>query len=111
MKTRLQTDEKVVREDGANHQRGRETVGGKLYLTTQRLVFESHAFNIQTGTTTIALQDVAGVEPTWTKFLDLIPIMPNSIKIATREGKEHSFVVPARDKWIRILSGESTKSR
>lgn len=73
MKTQLGAGETIVKQGGANHQRGMETVGGMLYLTTERLVFESHAFNFQTGSTIIDLRDVARVEPAWTKFLNLIP--------------------------------------
>lgn len=38
--------------------RGWEGVGGRLYLTNRRLVFESHAINLQTGTTDIPLADI-----------------------------------------------------
>ena len=110
MKTQLLAGETIVKEDGANHQRGAETVGGRLYLTTQRLIFESHAFNIQTASTIIYFQDISDVEPAWTKFLDIIPLAPNSIKVVSREGQEHSFVVSDRDEWIRAITSQSTKT-
>jgi hypothetical protein len=109
MKTRLIAGETIVRESAANHQRGIETVGGRLYLTSQRLVFESHAFNIQSGPTVIALQDIVSVEPAWTRFLNLIPMMPNSIKVATRDGQEHSFVVFGRGEWMRVIKAQSAR--
>ena len=43
MNTRLRDDEDVIRDSAANLQRGLETVGGWLYLTTHRLVFEAKA--------------------------------------------------------------------
>ena len=110
MKTQLVAGETIVKEGGANHQRGAETVGGRLYLTTQRLLFESHAFNIRTGPTIIYFQDISDVEPSWTKFLGLIPLAPNSIKVVSREGREHSFVVSGRDEWIRAIESQSTKT-
>ena len=64
----------VGRDGMASIQRGIETVGGSLYLTTQRLIFESHALNIQTGKTIIPLGDVKDVQTCWTKFLGLIPM-------------------------------------
>ena len=109
MKTQLIAGETIVKESAANHQRGIETVGGKLFLTTQRLVFESHDFNFQIGSTVIALRDIAGVEPAWTRFLNLIPLMPNSIKVATRDGREHSFVVFGRGEWIRAIKIQSAR--
>jgi hypothetical protein len=39
----LGTDEVPVRQWNANHTRGRISVGGRLWLTTQRLVFVPHA--------------------------------------------------------------------
>ncbi|MCA1623452.1 MAG: GRAM domain-containing protein [Acidobacteria bacterium] len=89
MKAQLVASETIVKEGIANHQRGAETVGGKLYLTTQRLVFESHDFNIQT--------------------VNLIPLMPNSIKVVTKAGQEHSFVVFGRDEWIRTIEGQDAR--
>ena len=53
MKTELNHNEKLVKKGGANLQKGVETVGGYLYLTNQRLIFEAHAINIQGGNTII----------------------------------------------------------
>ena len=39
MKMGLQPDEKIIKQGAASLQKGFETVGGKLYLTNQRLVF------------------------------------------------------------------------
>lgn len=41
MKFALRAGERIIREGAANLQKNIETVGGKLYLTNQRLVFES----------------------------------------------------------------------
>ena len=109
MKTQLVAGETIVKESAANHQRGIETVGGRLFLTTQRLVFESHDWNVQTGTTIIPLLEIIRVEPAWTKFLNLIPLMPNSIKVATRGGQEHSFVVFGRGEWMRAIKAQSAR--
>jgi len=45
--TKIDTDanETIVFETGANHFKGAEAVGGKLYLTDKRLVFKSHKFS------------------------------------------------------------------
>lgn len=103
MKTPLAPDETVVKEGPANMQRGIEAVGGRLALTTRRLVFESHAFNVQTGVTIVDRADIAGVRGVWTKFLNLIPLAPNSIAVSTRDGQEHRFVVFGRAAWLEAL--------
>lgn len=100
MKTILSSDETIKRQAPANLQRGWESVGGHLYLTNERLVFESHAFNVQSGTTTLDLVGIKDVTKCWTRFLNLFPIAPNSIKVETKDGFNLKFVVYNRDKWI-----------
>lgn len=96
MKTDLVVEEIVVRAGPANLQRRSETVGGRLYLTNLRLIFESYAFNAQTGTTIIALTAITGVRRCWTKLLDLIPLLPNSIAVGSNDGVEYRFEVFGR---------------
>lgn len=103
MKTPYLPDETAVKDGVANLQRGSESVGGRLYLTNQRLVFESHALNIQTGATIIPLSTITGVRKCWTKFLNLIPLVPNSVAVSTREGEQYRFVAFGRQTWIEAI--------
>lgn len=91
---------RVLREGRANHQRGRETVGGRLTLTDRLLVFTPHSLNLQTEVTVFPLSAVRGVRPAWSTFLGVIPLAPNSMTVAFADGSEQSFVVPARAQWI-----------
>ena len=99
MAIELRTGEKLIHEGGANLHRGWEAVGGHLYLTSQRLLFQSHSFNVQTGNAEIPLAEVASLRLCWTKFLGIIPVFPNSLAIHTADGSEHRFVVQARQSW------------
>lgn len=103
MNTRLRRDEEVIRESRANLQRGIETVGGWLYLTTHRLVFEAHAFNVQDGATVIPLGDVEDMWKCWTKLLGFLPVFPNSLAVSTARGRTFRFVVGGRDAWIAAV--------
>jgi GRAM domain-containing protein/AAA domain-containing protein len=103
METPPLPNETFVKDGAANLQRGIETVGGKLYLTNQRLVFESHALNIQTGTTIIPLSSINRTRKCWTKFLNIFPVFPNSIAVSTKEGKEYRFVAFGRQDWIDAI--------
>jgi hypothetical protein len=103
MNTRLRRDEDMIRDGMASIQRGIETVGGNLYLTTQRLIFESHALNIQTGKTIIPLGDVKDVQTCWTKFLGLIPVFPNGLAVSTKTGETFRFVLFSRTEWMRAI--------
>ena len=103
MHTDLGDGEHVIRQIGASLQRGLEAVGGQLFLTTRRLIFEAHRFNVQTGRTVIPLRDVEGAWKCWTKLFGLIPILPNSLAVATVRGKTYRFVMFDRDAWIRLI--------
>lgn len=103
MKTELRPGERLLREGPANLQRGWETVGGKLFLTSERLVFESHAFNVQRGVTEIPVAEVTDARPVWTRFLGLLPLFPNSLAVTTKAGAEHRFVLFDRMGWAEAI--------
>ena len=102
----LTANEKIIKSGAANFQKGIEQVGGKLYLTNDRIIFESHKFNFQNGATQIKLEDISSVKKSWTKFLGFIPLIPNSIKISTKEGKKFRFVLYGRNKWISAINNQ-----
>lgn len=104
MKTNLSQGEHVIKQGAANLQRGLETVGGKLYLTNERLIFEAHKINFQSNATEIGLEDIDSLAKSWTKFLGKLPIMPNSISVYTKENKEYRFVLFGRKAWIVAMS-------
>ena len=95
----LRVGEEMIRNGPANHQRGIETVGGALYLTTQRLIFRPHAFNVQRGVAELELSQVRETFLCWTRFLNLLPLFPNSLAVVLDDGKEHRFVVENRSGW------------
>ena len=98
MNTELKNKEKIIKSGSANLQKGIETVGGKIYLTNERIIFESHNFNIQSGKNEINLTEITRIEYCWTKFLGFIPIIPNSLSIITNKGK-YNFVIAGRSAW------------
>ena len=106
MKTALLSGEVPVKDGAANLQRGIETVGGRLYLTSQRVLFESHSFNVQTGATAIPLTSITDVRKSWTKFLNLVPLFPNSVAISTTDGNEYRFATFGRQLWIDAINAQ-----
>ena len=106
MKTPLRTGEQVVKEGAANLQKNIETVGGKLCLTNQRLLFEAHKINVQGGTTEVDLSNVQSSRPCWTKFLGLLPLFPNSLAVCTIQGKEYRFVLFGRHAWAAAIESQ-----
>ena len=104
MKTELNGNEQIVKQGAANLQKGIETVGGKLFLTNHRLVFEAHKMNIQGGNTEINLSDIHSSAKGWTKFLGLIPLMPNTLAVHTHSGQEYRFVLFGRGAWEAAIN-------
>lgn len=104
MNTPLASNERVVKEGPANLQRGPETVGGHLYLTNLRLVFEPHAMNVQKDLEVIDLSAVVRTYPCWTKFLGVFPLANNSLAVVTRGGQEHRFVCFNRKAWADSIA-------
>lgn len=88
----------------ANLFRGMEGVGGKLKITDRRLVFESHAFNIQTGITEIYFSQIAEV-----KKRNTMGIVPNGMSVITKDGVEFKFVLWNRTKIIDFLNNRITQ--
>jgi len=104
MKTELNENEQIIKQGAASLQKGLETVGGKLFLTNHRLVFEAHKMNIQGGNTEINLSDIHSSAKAWTKFLGLIPLMPNTLAIHTDSGQEYRFVLFGRGAWETAIN-------
>ena len=106
MKMQLRKGEQIVKEGAANLQKGIEAVGGRLYLTNQRLVFEAHRLNVQGGTTEVDLASIESSRPCWTRFLGLIPLFPNSLAVFTKQGRELRFVLYGRHAWAAEIKAQ-----
>ena len=99
--TKIETgpDESIVFETPANHFKGIEGVGGKLYLTNKRLVFKSHNLNIQNHQLSILLTDIKNVGRHKT-----LGLANNGLSIVTAEDKTEKFVVEQAENWIKHLT-------
>lgn len=111
MKTELRQGEKLVKDGAANLQKNIETVGGKLYLTNQRLIFESHKFNVQSGVTEVELSNFQSSEKCWTKFLGILPLFPNSLAVYTKEGEEFRFVLFGSGAWAAAIEAQKSGAK
>lgn len=100
----LHPGEHEIKAGRANLQRGRETVGGKLQLTNQRLIFTAHQFNIHAGATEIPLTALGRIQPSWTKFLNIIPLAPNSLSVFTTDDTEFRLVLSGRLHWQEAIT-------
>ena len=94
----LQPDESILFETDANHFKGIEAVGGRLYLTNQRLVFVSHQINVQKHLWAVLPASVQKAE----RYRPML-LSNNGIRITTADGVE-KFVVEQPQEWLQRLS-------
>jgi hypothetical protein len=97
----LLENEKIEEEIFANLFRGLEGVGGKIFLTNQRLIFKSHSLNVQKGQTNIDYSEIVSVQKRKT-----IRVIKNGIKIITKHGKEYRFVIKERDIHLQKINNK-----
>jgi hypothetical protein len=91
-------DENVIHSGPANHFKGIEAVGGKLFLTDRRLRFRSHKFNAQPHDESYPIEAIVSVEPART-----LGIVPNGVLVHLRDGRRERFVVGGRSEWVMHL--------
>jgi hypothetical protein len=91
--------ESLVWSTKANRTQGRGSRGGKLYLTTERLLFSPHLFDAAFGgeSCSIELSSVAevGVQPKGGTTLG--GGLRDRLRVALNDGTEHLFVVNGLD--------------
>ena len=103
IKPRLVENEKIEVEGSANLFRGMEGVGGKIFLTNEKVIFKSHKINIQKGQTDIKYGSIFEIIKRKTARL-----IDNGMRIKTKDGKEFDFVLNERDTWIEKLNEKIT---
>ena len=94
-------DEQILMDVGANFFRGIEAVGGRLKITTKRLVFSSHLINVQFGTTEIPINNIEHLEKART-----LGLVNNQMIVVLKSGVKYKFVINNRDDVINIIEKE-----
>ena len=90
---------RILFQTGANHFKGVEAVGGKLTLTSKRLVFQSHYLNIQNHQLFIYLRNITS----FARYKTL-KIVNNGLLITTAQDITEKFVVQQPERWIECFS-------
>lgn len=93
-----QPDENIFFQTPANHFKGMEGVGGKLYLTNKRLVFKSHKGNFQNHELSIPLADIQSAD----RYKNL-GLINNGLKITSNGNQVDKFVVEKAGEWVEKL--------
>lgn len=94
----LEADERLLKESGASHFKGKEAVGGKLTLTNKRLIFKSHSYNIQNH-----LQDFKFSEISALKQSSMRGEVHNILTFETANNELHQFLIDTPSEWIKEI--------
>ena len=92
--------EGLVLDGPANRRTGAAAVGGWLWLTRGRLVFEPYGLNLTTDVWSVPRQRVLEAEPVRTYGL-----VPNGLRVVLEGGEAATFVVERRADWLAALNG------
>ena len=98
IKIKLEPGEIFIFESSANHFKGLEAVGGKLFLTDKRLIFKSHSLNIQNHQLIIQLSAIVSIG----RFKPL-GLTNNGLFIIDKNKETEKFVVEKLDEWLIYL--------
>jgi len=102
MKNRLEESGKVLYDAAANHEYNDEPVGGWLFLTESELIFMANPMNVLSHKVRISLSDIESAE-----ILKQMGFK-SGIKIVAAN-KTESFSVTKPDKWLEIITKETTQ--
>lgn len=105
MKIQLKDNETIVKEGFANHFKGIDDAGGKLWLTNLRLFFKSHLFNFQPHEESYLLSDIVSVQP-----VSIFYLLPG-IAVTLKDGRIEKFVVNQRQDWLNSISSKLAHSQ
>jgi hypothetical protein len=101
MTIRLLPGEEILKQGIGNHQVKIESVGGRLYLTNQRLIFKSHSFNRNVHDVGYSFENIINIMPRL--FMNFFPIGFNIILFG---GKLEKFFVGHHKDWIAEIEAK-----
>jgi len=94
----LRNSEMIIKEGPASYFVGLGTIGGKLYLTNERLLFFPHKLNYSTKNSEIEISDISNV------MKKKIFLSAHGLKIILSDNRNEEFLVYGRKKWISAIN-------
>ncbi|PWJ38583.1 GRAM domain-containing protein [Sediminitomix flava] len=95
----LDASEKIEIEGGASLFQGKEAVGGKIFLTNNKMIFIPHKFNIQKKELEIPFLKIKEVTGRKTA-----KVVDNGLRIVLENDDYFDFIVNERDVWIEKIT-------
>ena len=94
---KLANGEIVIKKGAANHLVPSEGVGGRLFLTDQRLHFSSHSFNVNVHEKSIELESIISIEAKHSDYIS------RRLSIYLNDGSVEHFIVYKRKEWVNDI--------
>ena len=88
--------DKIVLTTDANFSKGIEWISGKFILTGRKIIFMSSRLNIQSAKVRINLKSI--------KRMEKFGLIPNGLRIYTKNGDKYEFRVNKREKIIKFIN-------
>lgn len=92
----IEKENLIVFEGSANHQEGKYSNGGWIFLTESSLVFVPHKINLNTSKVIILYKDMCNAYKSPGKI--------KGIDILCKNEKIETFIVNERKRWVQILT-------
>jgi hypothetical protein len=93
----LNDDEEILRKGAATQVVSYEGIGGKLLLTSKRLIFVSHSFNFQRREEAIAIKDIIAIVSRHSDYIS------RKISIHLDDKTVKEFIVYKRTVWVQHI--------
>ncbi|GAA0464665.1 GRAM domain-containing protein [Alkalibacillus silvisoli] len=94
--------DETIKQGLSNLWKGKEAVGGKLFLTKQHLTHQPHKANIKKEKVVIKLSHIKNIE-FYTNKVFGVPLMKNGLKVILNSNEIYFFVVNKREEWKEAI--------
>lgn len=106
VRLKLETDETVMKEGGANLMAGNKGEGGKLAVTNKRLLFKGQRYDTRDFQFVIEFDKIENIRihKSW-------KLLKNEMQIAMTDGNNYRFAVDHPVQWLSAIEGQMSSAR
>ena len=106
VKLKLESEETVVKEGGSNLMTGNKGEGGKLAVTSRRLLFKGQRYDTRDFQFVIEFDKIENIRihKSW-------KLLKNELHITMLDATKHRFAVDNPDQWLNAIEGQISSAR
>jgi hypothetical protein len=105
VKLKLESNETIVKEGGANLMTGKMMEGGKLAVTNRRLMFKGQRYDTRDFQFVFEFDKIENIRihKSW-------KLLKNELHIDLVDGSKHRFSLDHPDQWLSSIEGQMTSA-